>query len=215
MALLYAIAGNLDEFERYLRLEIPVVQYRVKELSLPENYIPPVTSSLIVINDSIEEAKRHSAWGVHLGQQDLTRYDQRDVLQSGISLGISTHNDAEIDNALKFNPDYLAYGPIYETTTKVMPFAPCGVKQLETVVSTVPRPIVAIGGLTPDNADNVADTGVWAIAALSILRRLSDQMIHDWVDRLSQFHFSSTTNANIAMIPPIMKKARAPSSIKP
>ena len=69
--------------------------------------------------------------------------------RAGVRIGVSTHDDAELERALTINPDYVALGPIYPTLLKQMPWAPQGLARVTEWKRRVgKRPLVAIGGLT-------------------------------------------------------------------
>lgn len=169
MSKLYAITASREQFIEYLKLNIPYVQYRNKQVPFDILVAGIETSSKIIVNDSLEQAKASAAWGVHLGQSDLDSYSIEQLLDRDLKLGISTHSQSEIARALEYKPDYIAFGPIFQTSTKEVGFAPQGLERLREVVCSVPVPVVAIGGITPQNFKSVAATGVEAIASISAL----------------------------------------------
>ncbi|RMD83699.1 MAG: thiamine phosphate synthase [Candidatus Dadabacteria bacterium] len=189
MTYLYAITPKTSRFHFYTSLNIPFVQFRDKINGVPE--ILPVaeaTSSKIIINDSLEDAQRLNAWGVHLGQKDLERYPKEVLSKRSIKLGISTHDFQEIDRAMEFNPDYIAFGPIYNTISKEMVQPPKGTKLLKEVVKAVPIPVIAIGGITRDNSRQVADTGVYGIASIGAVGNMEPEEIIEWMELLKENH---------------------------
>ena len=108
--------------------------------------------------------RKHGAFGVHLGQQDLA---DSAIAQAGLRLGISTHGYTEMLIALRCRPSYIALGHIFPTRTKVMPSQPQGTKRLRDYVallSTTDIPTVAIGGINLANLDEVMATGVDGVA---------------------------------------------------
>ncbi|MFN6886558.1 thiamine phosphate synthase, partial [Proteus mirabilis] len=84
----------------------------------------------LFINDYWQLAIKHHAYGVHLGQEDLDIADLDAIKQSGLCLGISTHNDTELQRAKRLLPSYIALGHIFPTTTKDMPSKPQGLRAL-------------------------------------------------------------------------------------
>jgi len=107
----------------------------------------------LVVNDYWRIAIDEDAPWVHLGQTDLDRADIGAIRKAGVKLGISTHDEAELERALKLEPDYVALGPIYFTRLKAMAFAPQGLERIGTwkrVIGAIP--LVAIGGLTVERA---------------------------------------------------------------
>ena len=110
------------------------------------------------LNDFWELGIKHKVYGIHLGQEDIQEADVQAILDVGIRLGISTHTPKEIDIALGFEPSYLAIGPIYEPISKKLTYDPVGTEDLTRWAKNVDYPIVAIGGITIDNIENVAQT---------------------------------------------------------
>jgi hydroxymethylpyrimidine kinase/phosphomethylpyrimidine kinase/thiamine-phosphate diphosphorylase len=90
--------------------------------------------------------------------------------QAGIRLGISTHSPYEIARAHAYRPSYMAFGPIFETKTKAMPFAPQGMELLKTWCVRVPYPVVAIGGLAHQHYEALQASGASGWAVISAIR---------------------------------------------
>jgi thiamine-phosphate pyrophosphorylase len=102
----------------------------------------------LVVNDYWRLAIEFIADYVHLGQGDLGGADMKAIRAAGISVGISTHDEAELQRALALRPDYVALGPIYPTILKAMAFAPQGLPRVGEWKRRVGAlPLVAIGGL--------------------------------------------------------------------
>jgi thiamine-phosphate pyrophosphorylase len=109
--------------------------------------------AILVVNDFWRVAIDEGAPWVHLGQGDLDEADFDAIRKAGVRLGVSTHDDAELERALAFNPDYVALGPIYPTILKAMAFAPQGLERIGTWKRRVGAiPLVAIGGLNVERA---------------------------------------------------------------
>ena len=107
----------------------------------------------LVVNDYWRIAISAGADFVHLGQSDLDEADVPAIRARGMKLGVSTHDEAELDRALSLAPDYIALGPIYPTILKVMPFGPQGVERLGEWKRRIGAiPLVAIGGLNVERA---------------------------------------------------------------
>ena len=107
----------------------------------------------LVVNDYWRIAIDQGAPWVHLGQTDLDDADTGAIRKAGVKLGVSTHDEAELDRALRLAPDYVALGPIYFTRLKAMAFAPQGLERIGTWKRRVGAiPLVAIGGLTVERA---------------------------------------------------------------
>ena len=107
----------------------------------------------LIVNDYWQAAIESGCDFVHLGQGDLDSADVKAIRNAGIRLGISTHDHAELDRALSYDPDYVALGPIYETLLKEMPWDPQGLDRIGEWKKLIgDRPLVAIGGLTLERA---------------------------------------------------------------
>ena len=109
--------------------------------------------AILVVNDHWQLAIELGCGFVHLGQEDLDRADLPAIRTAGLRLGISTHDETELDRALACRPDYVALGPVWPTILKQMKWHQQGVEKLtewKTRVGDIP--LCAIGGLTPDRA---------------------------------------------------------------
>ena len=107
----------------------------------------------LIVNDYWRIAIEIGADYVHLGQGDLDGADIAAIRAAGMKLGVSTHDEAELERALALAPDYVALGPIYPTILKAMPFGPQGVERLREWKRRIGAiPLVAIGGLNVERA---------------------------------------------------------------
>ena len=173
---LYAVVGSVDWVRRCVELQVDSVQLRVKDLPAPalrhavaqSIAATQGSSTRLFVNDFWREAIDAGAYGVHLGQEDLTDADLPAIAEAGIRLGVSTHSYYEIARAHGVKPSYIAIGPIYATTTKPMKFEPQGTARLERWVDLLkPRyPLTAIGGIDVERAPGVMATGVGSIAVV-------------------------------------------------
>jgi thiamine-phosphate pyrophosphorylase len=121
---------------------------------------------------------------VHLGQEDLAEADVAAIRRAGLTLGLSTHDDTELENALRHDPDYVALGPIYPTTLKTMHFAPQGLDRITLWKRHVGNiPLVAIGGITLEKAPAVFAAGADSIAVVSdvTLNKDPDARVRAWL----------------------------------
>ena len=127
-----------------------------------------VPGAQVFINDHWQLALAANAYGVHLGQEDLDTADIETLRSADIRLGLSTHTLAELARAKAVQPSYLAIGPIYPTTLKVMPYEPVGLARLaEWAKLAAPFPVVAIGGISLDRMTGVMACGVDGVAVVS------------------------------------------------
>ena len=123
-----------------------------------------------VINDRADIARLVRADGLHLGQDDLSIEDARRVV-GDMQIGISTHSLEQAEAADEEGADLVAFGPVFATNTKENPDPVVGLRTLEKVCQTVSQPVVAIGGITPENAAETLQAGARYVAAISALPR--------------------------------------------
>jgi thiamine-phosphate pyrophosphorylase len=179
----YPIVDSVAWLKRLSALGVGTVQLRVKDLEyqaaleLVRAALAAVrgTHTQLVINDHWRAALEAGAQHVHLGQEDLVEADVQAMRRAGLSLGLSTHDDAELDNALRHAPDYIALGPVFETTLKAMRFGPQGIPKIaewKRRIGTIP--LVAIGGITLERAREVYGAGADSIAVVSDVTRHRD-----------------------------------------
>ena len=180
---LYPVVDSPAWIERLLTAGVRTLQLRIKDQ--PDEIAKPAIAQAIAlgkrydarlfINDYWELAIRHDAYGVHLGQEDLDVADLARIRQAGLRLGISTHDDTELDRALAIQPSYIALGHIFPTQTKAMPSTPQGVEQLKRHLARLTHiPTVAIGGISIARAPEVLATGVGSIAVVSAITQADD-----------------------------------------
>lgn len=123
----------------------------------------------LIINDRVDVALTADADGVHLGQEDLTVAEAREILGPDKIIGISTHSQDQFLAALDTSADYIAIGPIYPTTTKENPSPVVGLDLLRDAKSIADRPLVAIGGINHARAKEVLAAGADSLAVISAL----------------------------------------------
>jgi len=124
--------------------------------------------ALVVINDRADIARLSGAGGVHVGQDDLTPTDVRKVAGAGVVVGLSTHDEQQIDAALGGEATYIAVGPIFGTATKDTGYSARGLDLLGRAGGRG-KPVVAIGGITLDRVRSVVAAGATGIAVISDL----------------------------------------------
>ena len=171
----YPIVPDADWVSRLLPLGVRTVQLRAKDLPQDETFTH-IRDSLelcrthgaqLIVNDYWEAAIALGADYVHLGQEDLASADLPAIRAAGIRLGISTHSHNELEVALAAEPDYVALGPVYETTLKQMKWAPQGLPRVAEWKRLAPCPLVAIGGINLERAEGVLQAGADAIAVVT------------------------------------------------
>lgn len=123
-----------------------------------------------VINDRADIARLVEADGLHLGQEDLSIEDARRVV-GDMQIGVSTHSLEQAERAEAQGADLIAFGPVFATQTKKDPDPVVGLRNLSEVARTLSRPLVAIGGITPENAAETLQAGARYVAVISALPR--------------------------------------------
>jgi len=117
------------------------------------------TKTNFVINDRPDIAMLCNADYLHLGQTDLTISEARKIVGKKIKIGLSTHSIQQAQDAILQKPDYIGFGPVFPTTTKAIPDPTVGTKNLQTVLQFAEIPVIAIGGIFPENIDEVLEVG--------------------------------------------------------
>ena len=120
----------------------------------------------VVVNDRVDVALLAGAAGVHLGQTDLPPAAARQILGPGRIIGFSTHDLEQAVEADSLPVDYIAVGPVFETSTKDNPDPVVGVEKLAIICRAVKKPVVAIGGITLDNAKAALSAGAASVAVI-------------------------------------------------
>jgi thiamine-phosphate pyrophosphorylase len=123
--------------------------------------------ALFVLNDRADLAALLDA-AVHLGQEDLTPEQARRVMGSAV-IGYSTHNEAQLRSSNEQPADYVALGPIFQTLSKRNPDPVVSVLELKRLRSLTERPLVAIGGITRENAAAALAAGADSVAVIGDL----------------------------------------------
>jgi thiamine-phosphate pyrophosphorylase len=150
--------------------------------------------ALLIVNDRADIARLAGADGVHVGQDDLSPRAVRAVVdsehaESSVSIvGLSTHSEAQLDAASREPITYVATGPVFGTTTKATGGPPVGLDMVRRA-ARLRLPVVAIGGITLDNARSVIDAGATSVAVISDLLVQGDRpeaRVRAYLERLSR-----------------------------
>jgi thiamine-phosphate pyrophosphorylase len=189
----YPVVDTLDWLKRLTALGVGTVQLRAKDLNDGEALqlvsdaleIVKGTRTQLVVNDYWRAAIVTGAAYLHLGQEDLAEADLREIRNANLKLGISTHDDDELETALAANPDYIALGPIFPTTLKSMRFAPQGIPKIAAWKKRIGNiPLVAIGGIKLEHAAEIFAAGADSIAVVSDVTQNADPdaRVKAWLD---------------------------------
>lgn len=182
----YPVVPTAAWVERLLSWGVRTIQLRIKTAGhTPAEISAQITAAIeagkavpgaqVFINDHWQLALAANAYGVHLGQEDLDTANIDILRQAGTRLGLSTHTLEELARAKAVQPSYLAIGPIYPTTLKVMPYEPVGLARLaEWAKLAAPYPVVAIGGISLERLPGVLACGVDGVAVVSAVTLAGD-----------------------------------------
>ena len=189
----------LDLAAAYLRGGARFLQLRAK--SMPGNRFLATAAAVVllahrhdasvVINDRADLARLSAADGVHVGQDDLAPSAVRALIGDATIVGLSTHTPEQVDRAVLEPVSYVAVGPVFGTSTKTTGFDPIGLEMVRAsarVARSRGLPLVAIGGVTLENAQSVLDAGAASVAVISDLVAAGDPeaRVRAYIERLSR-----------------------------
>jgi thiamine-phosphate pyrophosphorylase len=176
----YPIVDSVAWVRRLAAVGVKLVQLRIKDAP-PAQLRAQIRTAheccaasglQLIVNDHWQLALDEHCDFVHLGQTDLDGADLPALRRAGVRLGVSTHDDAELERALRLQPEYVALGPIYPTLLKVMPWAPQGLARITQWKARVgATPLVAIGGLTLERLPGVLAAGADVAAVVTDIVR--------------------------------------------
>ena len=196
----YPVVDNVAWVARLTALGVGTVQLRAKNLDDAEA-LRVVTDALaatkgtntkLVVNDYWRAAIAAGAKHLHLGQEDLAELADADIKairNAGLTLGLSTHDDVELETALRAKPNYIALGPIFPTTLKSMRFAPQGIRKIAEWKRRIGNiPLVAIGGIKLEQASAIFAAGADSIAVVSDVTQNADPdaRVRAWLGDISR-----------------------------
>lgn len=127
-----------------------------------------------IVNDRVHLVSELGADGVHIGQTDLPLEQVRSLLGPGVRVGLSTHSVAQAKDAQRRGADVIGFGPVFATKSKLDHDPVVGVAGVREVCTAVSIPVIAIGGITEQNAAEVAATGVSLAAVISAVCAVED-----------------------------------------
>lgn len=188
----YLIVDRASWLPRLLPQGVKLVQLRAKDMEEAELRHEIATARAVcerygaqlVVNDYWRLAIELGCDFVHLGQEDLADADLEAIRRAGVKIGISTHDEAELEIALLARPDYVALGPVYPTILKKMRWAPQGLERISQWKKRVGNlPLVGIGGLTIARAPGVLRAGADSVAVVTdvLLNADPEARAREWV----------------------------------
>lgn len=169
---------HAEQIREFAEAGATLMQIREKTMTSRQFYDAVVESlplarplgAKVIVNDRVDIALAAGADGVHLGQDDLPPEHAREMLGQDAIIGYSTHSIEQAIAGVKFPVDYIAIGPIFETRTKENPDPVVGLDGLKRVREAIGSfPLVAIGGITEENLNEVFAAGADSVALISNL----------------------------------------------
>lgn len=175
---------GIEEFARELRdAGVTLVQYRDKRVAPREIVraaaeIAAVFTSVeatLILNDRADLALL-AGWGVHVGHEDMSPADVRRLMGERVCvIGVSTHDEAQMIAADAGDADYVAVGPVFATGSKEDAEPVVGLEGVRRARALTRKPLVAIGGITRENARSVIDAGADSVAVIGALLAAGEQ----------------------------------------
>lgn len=186
----YPIFDDAAWLPRALPLGVRLVQLRLKDrddlraqITLARD-LCRAAGAVLVVNDHWELAIELGCDWVHLGQEDLDTADLSAIRNAGLRLGVSTHDEAELDRALALGPDYVALGPVWPTILKQMKWHEQGLDRVRDWKARIGDiPLVAIGGLSVARAPLALAAGADIVSVVTDITLNPDPeaRIRDWI----------------------------------
>ena len=176
LARFYPIFDTADWIARALPLGVKLVQLRVKDRSEAETRAEIIRArdlcraagADLVVNDYWRIAIDEGCDFIHLGQEDLDDADLPAISRAGLRLGVSTHDDEELERGLSTDPTYIALGPVYPTILKKMKWTEQGLDRVTEWKARVgDTPLCAIGGMTVERAAGALEAGADIVSAVT------------------------------------------------
>jgi thiamine-phosphate pyrophosphorylase len=142
----------------------------------------------VIVNDRADLALLAGAGGVHVGQEDLSVADVRRLLGGDAIVGFSTHSPEQLAAGVTTSSTYLAVGPVFGTVTKDTGYSPVGLELIREARRVTTRPVVAIGGVTLENASAALDAGATMVAVISdlLVGGNPERRVREYLERLTR-----------------------------
>lgn len=189
----YPVFDDIRWLERMVPLGVKLVQLRIKDTPMAEVKaqlqagleLCAEHDAIMVVNDYWELAIELRCDWLHLGQEDLDEADLDAIRAAGLKLGVSTHDNAELERVLAFNPEYVALGPVYPTILKKMKWHQQGLgKVTEWKELLGDTPLCAIGGMSVERAPGAFEAGADIVAVVTDITLNDDPeaRVREWLE---------------------------------
>lgn len=167
----------LDILRHALDAGVRAIQLREKDLSTRELYelartvrkLTEPYGARLLINDRVDITLAVDADGVHLGNSSLPIYKARQLLGPDRLIGVSCHNQTNVVTAQGNGADFVTFGPVYQTPSKVIYGHPVGLDPLQTASEIAQIPVFGLGGIKRDRIEEVLSHGATGIALVSAI----------------------------------------------
>ncbi|WP_170419783.1 thiamine phosphate synthase [Ruegeria arenilitoris] len=189
----YPIFDHTAWLRRMLPLGVKLVQLRIKDQPDAVVRAEIVTAqalcrdhgAVLVVNDYWQAAIDAGCDWIHLGQEDLDDADLRAIRKAGLKLGVSTHDDDELERVLSMDPNYVALGPVYPTILKKMKWHQQGLPRVTEWKRRVGDiPLVGIGGMSAERAPGVFQAGADIVSVVTDITLNPDPeaRVRQWIE---------------------------------
>ncbi len=189
----YPIFDHSDWLRRMLPLGVKLVQLRMKDQ--PDDVVRAEIATsrdlcnqhgtVLVVNDYWQAAIDAGCDWIHLGQEDLDDADLKAIRKANLKLGVSTHDDDELERVLAMDPDYVALGPVYPTILKKMKWEQQGLPRVTEWKARVGDiPLVGIGGMSVERASGVLEAGADIVSVVTDITLNADPeaRVRQWIE---------------------------------
>jgi thiamine-phosphate pyrophosphorylase len=194
----YLIVGDVGRLTPLLPLGVRLVQLRLKDMPRTElrrqiteaRALCAAHGAQLVVNDYWQIALDLGCDFVHLGQEDMDGADFAALRRHGVRFGLSTHDEAELERALSFDPAYVALGPVYPTLLKKMKWGPQGLERVRSWKAMAGKtPLVGIGGLTPERLPGLFAAGADSAAVVTDIQQAVDpvERCREWITATREY----------------------------
>ncbi|WP_282119761.1 thiamine phosphate synthase [Ruegeria atlantica] len=189
----YPIFDHSDWLRRMLPLGVKLVQLRIKDQAdavvreqiAVSRDLCRAHGAVLVVNDHWQVAIDAGCDWIHLGQEDLDDADLKAIRRAGLKLGVSTHDDDELERVLAMSPDYVALGPVYPTILKKMKWKQQGLPRVTEWKARVGEvPLVGIGGMSVERVPGVLQAGADIVSVVTDITLNADPeaRVRAWIE---------------------------------